>query len=50
VFAGLQEQLTRLTDLWRLVMGVAIIALVLAFPQGIAGFVAARWARRSEGA
>ncbi len=50
VFAGLQEQLTRLTDLWRLVMGVAIIALVLAFPQGIAGFVAARWARRGEGA
>jgi branched-chain amino acid transport system permease protein len=48
VFAGLQEQLTRLTDLWRLVMGVAIIALVLAFPQGIAGFVAARWARYRE--
>jgi branched-chain amino acid transport system permease protein len=48
VFAGLQEQLVRLTDFWRLVLGSTIIVLVVAFPQGIAGFVAARWERRRE--
>lgn len=47
VYIGLHEQLIRLTDLWRLVLGVAIIALVLAFPQGIAGF-AARLRARDE--
>ncbi|HEY4253798.1 MAG TPA: ABC transporter permease [Roseomonas sp.] len=36
-FAGLQEQLMRATDLWRLVMGLVIIALVLFFPRGLAG-------------
>jgi branched-chain amino acid transport system permease protein len=46
VYAGLHEQLTRLTDLWRLVLGAAIIALVLAFPQGVAGFAQALWTRR----
>jgi branched-chain amino acid transport system permease protein len=48
VFVGLQEEISRYTDLWRLLLGLVIIALVLAFPEGIAGF-AARW-RRPEGA
>lgn len=46
VYAGLHEQLTRLTDYWRLVLGLAIVALVLAFPQGLAGFAQRRWERR----
>ncbi len=29
----------RLTDYWRAIVGLVVIALVLAFPQGIAGFV-----------
>ena len=46
VFVGLQEQLSRATDLWRLLLGLIIILLVLAFPQGIAG-AAQRLARRT---
>jgi branched-chain amino acid transport system permease protein len=38
-------ELTRATDHWRLVLGVAIVLLVVAFPQGIAGFVRARFER-----
>jgi branched-chain amino acid transport system permease protein len=45
-YAGLQEQLVRLTVYWRGALGLAILALVLAFPQGLAGFAAARWRRR----
>jgi branched-chain amino acid transport system permease protein len=44
-FVGLQEELARATDLWRLFLGLVIIALVLAFPQGLAGFIAARFAK-----
>ena len=36
-YTGLYDVLIRATDLWRLVLGLAIIGLVLAFPQGIAG-------------
>jgi branched-chain amino acid transport system permease protein len=36
-YTGLYDVLIRATDLWRLVLGAAIVALVLAFPQGIAG-------------
>ncbi|MDR3518019.1 MAG: ABC transporter permease [Azospirillaceae bacterium] len=42
VFHGLETQLVRLTDYWRLVVGVIIILLVLAFPQGIAGALGGR--------
>ena len=45
VFYGLQEEISRHTDLWRLVLGLVIILLVLAFPEGIVGF-ARRWRRR----
>ena len=47
VFVGLQEEISRYTDLWRLLLGLVIIALVLAFPEGIVGF-AARQLRRAE--
>ncbi len=45
-FSGLQEQLVRVTDYWRLVLGLIIIALVLFFPQGLAGAVRKRWEAR----
>jgi branched-chain amino acid transport system permease protein len=45
-FTGLQEQLVRLTDMWRLVLGSVIVALVLFFPQGLAGAARAAWERR----
>ncbi|HJS31542.1 MAG TPA: ABC transporter permease [Alphaproteobacteria bacterium] len=48
VFAGLEEQLLRWTEYWRLVLGAIIVVLVLAFPQGIAGFIAARALRDEE--
>ncbi|MBR0655618.1 ABC transporter permease [Plastoroseomonas arctica] len=44
-FAGLQEQLMRATELWRLIMGSVIIALVLFFPQGLAGAVQKAWGK-----
>ena len=37
VFTWLQDEITRF-DYWRLILGLLIIAIVLAFPQGIAGF------------
>ena len=46
VYATLEEQLVRITDSWRAILGLAIIVLVLAFPQGIAGFAAQLWSRR----
>jgi branched-chain amino acid transport system permease protein len=50
-YAGLQEELARLTDFWRLFLGLAIIALVLFFPQGLAGAARAWWeSRRAAGA
>ncbi len=44
VYVGLYDALLRATDLWRLVLGAAIVALVLLFPQGIVG-AALRWRR-----
>lgn len=37
VFEGLQEQLTRITAYWRAILGLIIIVLVIAFPQGLVG-------------
>lgn len=42
----LSVELTRATEHWRLVLGIAIVVLVIAFPQGIAGFVRERLERR----
>jgi len=50
IYAGLHEHLVRITEYWRLVLGLAIVGLVLAFPQGIAGFAAQRWERRGDAA
>ena len=38
-YTGLYDVLIRATDVWRLVLGLRIVALVVAFPQGIAGAV-----------
>ncbi|MDH0744864.1 ABC transporter permease [Pseudomonas sp. GD03842] len=38
VFSVLQDSIMRATDYWRAVFGGVILVLVLAFPQGIAGF------------
>ena len=37
LFAGLKAELVSHTNLWRLVIGLGIIALVLLFPRGIVG-------------
>jgi len=38
-FTWLQDSVARSTDYWRALLGGIILLLVLAFPQGIAGFV-----------
>jgi branched-chain amino acid transport system permease protein len=48
VYTGLFDLLLRFTNLWRLVLGLAIIALVLLFPQGIAGTTNRLWLRSRE--
>ena len=40
-FTWLQDEISRL-EYWRLILGGLIIAIVVAFPQGIAGFLRAR--------
>jgi branched-chain amino acid transport system permease protein len=45
-FTGLQDLLSRL-ELWRLLLGSSIVALVLLFPQGLAGFLERRLERPS---
>jgi branched-chain amino acid transport system permease protein len=42
-FTWLQDSIARNTDYWRALLGIAILVLVLAFPQGIAGFFRARF-------
>ena len=44
-YHALTVELTRTTEHWRLALGLAIVLLVLAFPQGIAGFLRARFER-----
>jgi branched-chain amino acid transport system permease protein len=46
VFTGLEEQLSRATEYWRAFLGATIIVLVLAFPEGLAGFAQRWWDRR----
>jgi branched-chain amino acid transport system permease protein len=40
LFHAIKDSVMPLTDHWRLLLGVAIIALVLAFPDGVAGGLA----------
>jgi len=44
-YHGLSTELTRLTDHWRLLLGLAIVVLAIVFPEGIVGFVRRRVAR-----
>ena len=44
-FTWLADELSRDVAYWRAAIGAAILALVLAFPQGVAGFLKARFAR-----
>ena len=48
VFTWLQDSITRQTEFWRAVLGGVILLLVLAFPQGIAGFMRERWEARAR--
>lgn len=41
----LQTEMMRAIEYWRLILGLVIIALVVAFPQGVAGFVLSRYRR-----
>jgi branched-chain amino acid transport system permease protein len=45
LFTWLTDELSRDVAYWRAAIGAAILALVLAFPQGLAGFLKARFAR-----
>jgi len=45
-FTWLQDTVARSTDYWRALLGGIVLLLVLAFPQGIAGFVAQIFDRR----
>ncbi|MCR5865730.1 MAG: ABC transporter permease [Aquincola tertiaricarbonis] len=49
-FTWLQDTVARSTDYWRALLGGIILLLVLAFPQGIAGFVRQLFANRKEAA
>ncbi len=44
-FTWLQDTVARNTDYWRALLGGIILLLVLAFPAGLAGFVAQRFGR-----
>jgi branched-chain amino acid transport system permease protein len=39
VYTGLYDMLLQVTTMWRLALGLAIISLVLLFPNGIAGAI-----------
>jgi branched-chain amino acid transport system permease protein len=43
VFTWLQDTVARQTDYWQALLGLAILLLVMAFPQGIVGFVRERF-------
>ena len=43
VFTGLHDTVARNTDYWRAVLGGTMLALVLLFPQGLAGFAQQVW-------
>jgi branched-chain amino acid transport system permease protein len=47
-FTWLQDNVMRATEYWRAMLGGVILLLVLAFPQGIAGFVQQLADRRRE--
>ncbi len=50
LFTWLQDTLARDVNYWRAVIGAVILVLVLAFPQGVAGFMRERLARPEDDA
>ena len=42
IFTWLQDAVAREIDYWRAVLGAVILALVLVFPGGVAGFIGGR--------
>ena len=48
VFRILQTEVMRATEYWRAVLGLIIVALVLLFPEGIAGFARRLWTHLSK--
>ena len=48
LYAVLQDTVMRQTEYWRALLGVIILVLVLAFPQGIVGAFTAFWRKRSS--
>jgi branched-chain amino acid transport system permease protein len=46
IFTWLQDEIARGTEYWRAILGATILVIVLVFPQGVAGFLKARWQRR----
>lgn len=49
VFTWLQDTLARQTDYWEALLGLAMLLMVMAFPQGIVGFVRARFDLPGDG-
>jgi branched-chain amino acid transport system permease protein len=47
-YTWLQDVIARNTDYWRAILGAAILAIVLAFPQGMVGALRARFGTREE--
>ena len=47
-YHGLSTELVRVTEHWRLVLGLTIVVLVILFPGGIVGFLRGRFERRSR--
>jgi branched-chain amino acid transport system permease protein len=45
LFTWLEDSISREIEYWRAAIGAIIVLLVLAFPQGVAGFVKERLAR-----
>ncbi|MBN3766441.1 ABC transporter permease [Burkholderia sp. Ac-20365] len=50
LFTWLQDTVARQTDYWQALLGIAILLLVIAFPQGIVGFVRERFERNDRDA
>ena len=48
VFATLQDTVMRQTEYWRALLGVIILLLVLAFPQGIVGAFSSLWRKQGR--
>ncbi|MEQ8250557.1 MAG: ABC transporter permease [Oceanibaculum nanhaiense] len=49
-FTAIKTELVSLTNYWRILLGLVIVGLVVAFPQGIAGFVRHRFMGREDAA